>query len=282
MLCASFRQRRAASFFFCAPRRSPPLLAPSTIGFLKKSRALSDTAQTAPALNAPSISWCKQIYAFLNAEGELLRIASSSFSNSANADGIWTLLPSNLSRSSSVRIALLDDNVFSISDNKLRRNSRAPLSPEKVGSLRIRSRPRQFDDIHRPGAAYDRVKPPRPCVQRMALLGRVVVAVIHGRDAFDRPALMVQHGLDDMRRNADARHAASGRAAKIMENPSRRRHDARRVRAPFFRLGVERLKDRRVDRFFCTAESGHRRRTCRRKDEGVSLVADARKGLENP
>ena len=42
-------------------------------------------------------------------------------------------------------------------------------------------------------------------------------------DALDRPALVVKHGLDDMRRDAKAGHAARGGAPQIVEGPSRRR-----------------------------------------------------------
>ena len=140
--------------------------------------------------------------------------------------------------------------------------------------LRHRSAPCcKFDDVARRGAGDDRLEPPSPCVQRMAFLGRVVVAVVYRRNALDRSALVVKHGLDDVRRDANACHATGGGAAKIVKSPSVGRPDV---------ILLRRLKNRGVDCLFRPRESRDGRLARRREHEAVSLVADAGQSGENP
>lgn len=61
----------------------------------------------------------------------------------------------------------------------------------------------------------------RPSGQRYALFGCVAVAIVNRRDAAHLAGLVIENGLDNMRRNAVPGHAAGDRAPAIMQDPRR-------------------------------------------------------------
>src|ERR1700733_1984251 len=129
---------------------------------------------------------------------------------------------------------------------------------------------RQFDYILRRGAGDDRLQPPSPCIEGLALFCGVRIAVIDSGDAFDRSASMVENCFDDMRGDTEPGHAARGRPAKIVERPTVRSSD---FRAAGGKYNV-------VDRVLRATKARYRSESSRREYQRVLSVADSRKLLE--
>ena len=128
--------------------------------------------------------------------------------------------------------------------NKARQKPALParvFEKPRLLSLCAASRPRQLDHIRRRSARHDRVETPRPRVQGRALFGGIVVTVINCRDALDRAALVVQDGLDHMRRDLHLRELGSHAAPNVVNRPMRNGFAKRELRylgvQPRFRFG---------------------------------------------
>jgi hypothetical protein len=61
---------------------------------------------------------------------------------------------------------------------------------------------------------------PAPTIQRFLALSQKVVPLINGRHSRNRPRLMVENLVRDMRRNAQSRHSRNDRASQIIKSPT--------------------------------------------------------------
>src|SRR5215472_11760373 len=77
----------------------------------------------------------------------------------------------------------------------------------------------QLHDVRR-DRRYKIVNVSPPCCESGAPFLEILKSVVDRRHAADRAAHMVEHLVDDMRREAERRHAGGAGAAKIVQSPS--------------------------------------------------------------
>ena len=123
----------------------------------------------------------------------------------------------------------------------------------------------QLDDVRRSGVADNGLKPPRPCVERLALLCRPFVTLIDADDARAASRDMVQDGFGHLKADAELLKIGGDRSAQIVDYPIRRL-DLPWIITPGLRRLAQLFDNRVVDRRLCPGEAADRRRSRRRED----------------